>query len=578
MSNKKLDFSVVIPAYNEATNIENSIDVIFDLLASSPVGNFELILVNDGSSDNTDELILSISKKKKYKNRVSAVSYFPNQGKGWALKTGFEASVGKFVAFYDADLEIPPKLLPTYLETIKKEKADAIVGSKRHPESILEYSKVRKIISNVYYIFNRIFFGLKVKDTQSGIKIFKRDLLEKIVPTLLVKRFAFDLELLVNVVRLGGKIIEAPIEIQNHETYGTIGLKALWYSFADTMAVLYRIRLLKYYNWIYMLPPAKTKKTFFNIIIEVKSYSKYLDNLVTQYKNVDYPDDLYQIIILAQNDGFKIEGATVVESANLGFRDRYNLVMKEVKSGIVVLTTPYLQPARNWLNIGNHYFSKKEIDGVIGPVRYNGTSFSEKVAGWLKKHPMVMGKNYIYYHIRRQRMVSKVVLNNLFLRKKVFVSLLKSDVTAQMSCGDESLWDLKGVKGRSNVVYCPDLLVESTTETFSLFWEKMKAEAKVAGFVCAHSERCSHRVDFYSLYFLQAFFFLAVVSGTVFSFFSPFFRTAFLLTLFSYFLVLATLSGRFINVAKLFFTSFLVIGHQLQAGFSFLKGLFKRKI
>ena len=141
--------------------------------------------------------------------------------------------------------------------------ADVMIGSKRHPASKVEYPWQRKIVSVIYQLLVRILFGLKVRDTQVGIKFFRRQVLEKVMPRLVVKAFAFDIEILSVAKMLGyNRIFEAPVELRMKFGDGVSTIASSGFiktSFAmlwDTLAVFYRLNILRYYdesnkgNWI----------------------------------------------------------------------------------------------------------------------------------------------------------------------------------------------------------------------------------------------------------------------------------------------------------------------------------------
>jgi len=91
-------------------------------------------------------------------------------------------------------------------------------------------------------------FGLPLHDTQTGIKVFKAQVVREAFPKILVKKFAFDLEVLANVQRLGYKITEAPVVLEQKRKYGRLGLKAMWQTGWDTLAVFYRMYIMRYYD------------------------------------------------------------------------------------------------------------------------------------------------------------------------------------------------------------------------------------------------------------------------------------------------------------------------------------------
>lgn len=233
--------SVVIPAYNENGII---LDMLKECISSLNGLKPELIVVDDGSSDGTLEKVHEFAEQN---NDVRVVNYGSNQGKGFAVKYGFQHTSGDIVAFIDADLNLHPGQIPGLMEYMEKYDVDVVVGSKRHPESNVNYPFERKILSDIYYLFVRTLFGLPVKDTQVGLKLYKREVLEDVLPRVLIKRYAFDIEILANAHRLGYKIMESPVEL-NMSFSSHVNKKAIWSMLIDTCAVFYRMKILKYYD------------------------------------------------------------------------------------------------------------------------------------------------------------------------------------------------------------------------------------------------------------------------------------------------------------------------------------------
>jgi glycosyltransferase involved in cell wall biosynthesis len=164
---------------------------------------------------------------------------------------------GDYIAFIDAGMEINPNGISMLLEHMEWYDADIIVGSKRHPASKTNLTPLRKIYSWGYYLGVKFLFGLKVRDTQAGLKIFKRKVLEKVLPRLLVKEFAFDVELLAVAHHLGfRRIFEAPVELDLDFSDGSKFKKQYFPFFnksirgmlVDTIAIFYRLHVLRYYD------------------------------------------------------------------------------------------------------------------------------------------------------------------------------------------------------------------------------------------------------------------------------------------------------------------------------------------
>ena len=159
---------------------------------------------------------------------------------------------GDLISFLDAGREIDPKGVMMLMAHIEWYDADIIVGSKRHPASkVPSYPFIRKVYSFGYHALVRLLFGLNLKDTQAGLKIFRRKVLEDVMPRLLVKKHAFDIEILSVARRLGYKrIFEAPIEVdpKRFKFSSTISWKVVKDMLWDTLAVFYRLRILRYYD------------------------------------------------------------------------------------------------------------------------------------------------------------------------------------------------------------------------------------------------------------------------------------------------------------------------------------------
>jgi glycosyltransferase involved in cell wall biosynthesis len=175
--------------------------------------------------------------------------HFKNLGKGRALKFGARFAKGEYIAFLDADLELHPRQILDFFEIMRKTGADVVVGSKWHPDSAMNYPPARGVISRLYYLGVKLLFNLPIRDTQTGLKLFKAHVLKQIFPLVLVKKYAFDLEILVNVKRLGYRMVEAPVEVLfRRNKLGRIGWTDLYKTFLDTLAIFYRLNILKYYD------------------------------------------------------------------------------------------------------------------------------------------------------------------------------------------------------------------------------------------------------------------------------------------------------------------------------------------
>jgi len=242
----KEKISVLIPAFNEEEKIITTITETMKVLDQLKI-EYEIIIVDDGSVDSTHEVV-SINLIN-FNNKVKIKRYEHNKGKGYAIRNGFIFATGNYVLFLDADLDLHPSQIEFFLKLMRENKADVVIGSKRHKESVVNYPINRKILSNGYYFLIKILFGLPVKDTQTGLKLFRYEVLKNNISKLVVNRYAFDLELLVILHKQGYKIVECPIYLKpTRRYYNRIGFKDVYRIFTDTIAIFCRVYFRKYYQ------------------------------------------------------------------------------------------------------------------------------------------------------------------------------------------------------------------------------------------------------------------------------------------------------------------------------------------
>lgn len=235
--------SVIIPAYNEEKNIAKTVKDLTNQLDKID-RQYEVVVVSDGSEDNTANKAKSISKK-----NVVVLEYHPNRGKGYALTYGVNKSHGDVVSFFDAGGDFDAMHIDKFIKLMEVFDADIVIGSKRHPASQVNYPLIRRFYSRIYQLVIRLLFNLNIKDTQTGLKVFKKDVLNKVLPRALVKRYAFDLELLVIAKRLGyNRIFEAPINMDFNAVSTGINFKSIYNMITDTLAIFYRRYITKYYD------------------------------------------------------------------------------------------------------------------------------------------------------------------------------------------------------------------------------------------------------------------------------------------------------------------------------------------
>jgi len=232
--------SVVVPAYNEGSTIARSMNMLFCELDKLS-GDFEVIAVNDGSTDDTLEQLKKL--KADYKS-LRIISYKKNRGKGHAIHRGMAKARGRFCAVIDADMEIYPYQILVYLEnlelSLKNEKRLAgITGCKFHPDSKVDFPFYRRVMSMCYYKMLHLLFTFDLKDTNTGLKIFRTDRLKPLLPLLKVDGFAYDVEILSAVYYNGGRMMTAAVECAYSRDDRRINVKSVAKTFFDTLDVFF---------------------------------------------------------------------------------------------------------------------------------------------------------------------------------------------------------------------------------------------------------------------------------------------------------------------------------------------------
>ena len=219
--------SVVLPAYQLGSVIAANLERVASVLSSlSP----EIILVDDGSTDQTlSEALRATSNMP----GASVLSHPVNRGKGQALFTGARAAKGDLIVFLDADLDLPPEQLSALLENMGD--ADVLVGAKRDSMATGRYPFIRRLLSRLFSLATVGLFKLTVTETQTGLKIFRREVLDLVIPQMRIEGYAYDLEMLVRAQRSGFKLAQAPVELGPGASTASLRAGMLWQMARDTV-------------------------------------------------------------------------------------------------------------------------------------------------------------------------------------------------------------------------------------------------------------------------------------------------------------------------------------------------------
>ncbi|HJX25701.1 MAG TPA: dolichyl-phosphate beta-glucosyltransferase [Chthoniobacterales bacterium] len=209
-------FSFVIPAFNEASRIGDTLRATLDYLgAVSPQS--ELIVVNDGSTDATSAIARDALAAAKIETRL--LENFPNQGKGVAVRKGLLAAQKPIALFSDADLSTPLEETPKLIEPIANGDVDIAFGSRALDRSLIGHHQPwrREQGGRVFNLLVRLATGLPFWDTQCGFKAFRLEVCRPILETAQIIGFAFDVELLYLAHQSGLRLREVPVRWDHHE-------------------------------------------------------------------------------------------------------------------------------------------------------------------------------------------------------------------------------------------------------------------------------------------------------------------------------------------------------------------------
>ncbi|MDP3984242.1 MAG: glycosyltransferase, partial [Acidimicrobiia bacterium] len=160
-------------------------------------------------------------------------------GKGEALFTGTRASRADLVVFLDADLDLPPEQVPDLLGQM--EGVDVLVGAKRKSMGEGRYPLARRVLSRLFAICTVGLFRLPVRETQTGLKILRRPVLDEVLPQMRIHGYAYDLELLVRAHRAGFVVKEVPVELGPGASTAPLRMTMLWQMGRDTVRLLWWI-------------------------------------------------------------------------------------------------------------------------------------------------------------------------------------------------------------------------------------------------------------------------------------------------------------------------------------------------
>lgn len=523
--------SVIVPAYKQEKTIQEDILNISNAMSQTR-WDYEIVVVVDGFLDNTFEEAKQLESEK-----IRILGYSENCGKGYAVRYGMSHARGDYIVFIDSGMEINPNGISMLLEHLVWYDADAVVGSKRHPASKVNLSWIRRIYSEGYYLLVKFLFRLKVRDTQAGLKVFKREVLEKVLPRLLVKEFAFDIEILAVARYLGfDKICEAPVEI-SLDFGATSKIDAFLFlnpsirsMMIDTLAIFYRLYILRHYadgneeKWLkhenlrmqYIQNGKSLPK--FSVVIPVRTINDYLKETITHLEELDYPN--FEVIVITDTwEQYPTDSRfRFLASGPRGPGEKRNIGAIAAVGDILAFLDDDAYPDADWLIHASQIFSNYDIYALGAPaVTPLDAAFFEKISGRVLES-FLTSAGTVYRHVpRTRRLINDYPTVNLFVRKRAFLEI--GGFSTEFWPGEDTKLCLDLVKKfGKRFLYDPKPIVyHHRRDTFLGHFKQISRFGQHRGQFAKIFPETSRLPS----YFVPSFFVLGVILGPLISFFFP---------------------------------------------------------
>ena len=241
--------SLVLPAFNPGPAVERTWDTVRQFLNARP-DPWEVLFVLDGCTDGSRELLAALARRDR-DSRLKVVSYFPNRGKGYAVRTGLLAARGERRVFTDIDLAYRFEDIARTADEIRPRDgegdgggAEVAIASREHPDSTIElsprtlgYAYRRRVQSHAFGALARTLLPLTQRDTQAGLKALTARVADLILPNLTCDGFGFDCELLVACSRYNIGVAEVPVSVRYEDAASTTGIRTTLRMFRELWTI-----------------------------------------------------------------------------------------------------------------------------------------------------------------------------------------------------------------------------------------------------------------------------------------------------------------------------------------------------
>lgn len=505
--------SIIMPAFNLGSVIAANLKTVQSTFSGHIP--FEIVVVDDGSSDATRTEIESAARNNPL---IKPVVLARNKGKGTALKEGFEASRGNYILFLDADLDLPPAQAANFFDLLEKKQVDIVIGCKRHPESIVEsYPWHRRVTSSVYFYLVKMLIGLPLRDTQTGIKLFKREVLEYAFPRMLVKTFAFDIELLAIAHDKGYSLAESAVLLNMQGVWAWVKPATITQIVLDTMAVFYRQKVLKYYQSIPSFH-AMPSPPLVSIVIAYPAPSTYLDEALAGIAHQTY--DHYEVILLPNDASGRTWPAGIREIPTGPIRpaEKRNIGVEHSKGTIIAFLDDDAAPLEDWLKQAVLNFTVENVAAVGGPASTPPNDpYLAELSGEVYANRLVSGPYRYRYEMGLFQDVEDYPSCNLLVRNDVMKKL--GGFRTDFWPGEDTYLCLDIIKKLGmRIVYDPRVAVyHHRRKLFLPHLRQIGRYAMHRGYFAKKFPETSRKIS----YMIPSFFAVGVIAGAVLTPFFP---------------------------------------------------------
>ena len=567
MSGELPGIALIIPAYDEETSIYEMVSE--SVAALEALGrDYEVIVVDDGSTDATPARIAAAVNDLE---RVAMVLLPANQGKGSALRAGFQHSSKDLVCLIDADLDLHPRQIGALIDSMERAGADVVIGSKRHPDSSINYPWHRKLYSTVYYGLVRLLFRLPVRDTQTGIKVFRREVLDNVFQRAVCKQYTLDLEMLAIANSLGYSIIEAPVDLSFHVRFGRIRWRDVRNIIVDTMGIFYRFYLLRYYAC--PLKPVNGLQPTVSIIVPARDMDPMLEECLRECRDLDYSHFDVKLLPDGPVDIDLPYDIEVIPTGPVGPAIKRNIGARASGAQVLAFIDSDAYPDSGWLRNAAPYFADEDVCGVCGPtVTPPSDSVMQQASGLTYSSSLVSGRTTYRYSHHALRDVDDYPSCNLLIKREDFEAA--GGYPEEFWPGEDTILCMRLVNDMGKrIIYVPNVVVNHHRR--SLFGAHMKqvySYGKHRGYFFRKFGANSRRIQFV----VPSLFLLWLVAGLAISIFVTPVLYVYLAILGIYFFLasLASIKTLDVKMNALVFLGILVTN--LTYGAGFMTGLFSR--